>query len=828
MNWSLLGNSLLFSGLTTGLAVALGLASALALTGLGGVARAAGLVLTALPLVLPPFLAANCWLDLLGQTGPWRAWLPVNLYSLPAAAGVLALLLWPVTALLVSAAWQKLDPALFEADPRLRGAWLLRRLLLPAAAPALAPATVLTFVLALNNFAVPALFQVKVFPVEIWLRFSTQYDVAGALLASLPVLAAPLGLLVWLRRREVPWPRWQPCLSAAGFRRSLGGGWFVLALSLAGLAALLAVGLPLARLVSDPRTWTQLPPALAAGRPALGATLVSSGLTALLVVGLGLGLRRVPGGGTSWVLFLLPGVLLGVGLIALLNRPSLAWLYRGPGVMVLALVLRYLALGRQGARLAVEGVDRDLSDAARLFGARGWDWAWLVLWPQAGPTLAATAYLVYLLCLWDVETVVLLQPPGWETLALRVFNLLHYGHHPQVNALCLLLLALAALPLLGWAAARRWWRGQRWPIPATSATAAGVAALGLLAGLAGGCAPAPPGETRLDSRFFSHVEIIGERGRGPGQFNKPRSVAVDRADNLYVVDMTGRVQKFAPDGTFLLSWQMPETDLGKAKGLGVDGEGNIIVIEPHYARVNHFTPQGQLVRQWGTAGTNAGQLTMPRAVAVNAAGEIWLCEYTARDRVQRFSPDGARGLACFGRWGAGPGEFNRPEGLAVDAADRLYVADSCNHRVQVFAPDGTFIRAFGHPGTGPGELSYPYDLRVDAQGLVWVCEFGNSRLQAFDAAGRPVETLGGPGTAPGQFSNPWSLALDSRGNLYVADAGNHRVQKLIRRGPISRTAARESRSGTEWRLAAGAPSGTWPGAAHSGIREPSSPQSPQP
>jgi len=42
-------------------------------------------------------------------------------------------------------------------------------------------------------------------------------------------------------------------------------------------------------------------------------------------------------------------------------------------------------------------------------------------------------------------------PPGGETLALRVFNLLHYGHHAQVNALCLILLLLAVLPLAAWA-----------------------------------------------------------------------------------------------------------------------------------------------------------------------------------------------------------------------------------------------------------------------------------------------------------------------------------------------------------------------------------------
>ena len=62
--------------------------------------------------------------------------------------------------------------------------------------------------------------------------------------------------------------------------------------------------------------------------------------------------------------------------------------------------------------------------------------------------MAAVWYVVYLLCLWDTETVVLIVPPGGETLALRVFNLLHYGHHAQVNALCLILLLLAVLPLI--------------------------------------------------------------------------------------------------------------------------------------------------------------------------------------------------------------------------------------------------------------------------------------------------------------------------------------------------------------------------------------------
>ena len=304
-----------------------------------------------------------------------------------------------------------------------------------------------------------------------------------------------------------------------------------------------------------------------------------------------------------------------------------------------------------------------------------------------------------------------------------------------------------------------------------------------------GCAPKTPAHSAsLDSPLFSRVEVIGARGTALGWFNKPRSVAVDAQDNLYVVDMTGRVQKFSPNGAFLTSWQMEQTDLGKPKGMGCDRDGHLVVLEPHYSRVNHFTPEGKPVAQWGRHGTNDGELAFPRAVAVNARGEMWVSEYGRRERVQRFAPRGAQFLQTIGREGMGPGEFNRAEGLTVDCADRLYVADSCNHRVQVFSPGGQWLRAYGKPGTGPGGLSYPYDVQVDATGHQFVCEFGNSRIQVFDARDRPVEILGGAGSEPGRFANPWSIALDSKGNLYVADSGNHRVQKLVRRaeGRMSR------------------------------------------
>ena len=306
------------------------------------------------------------------------------------------------------------------------------------------------------------------------------------------------------------------------------------------------------------------------------------------------------------------------------------------------------------------------------------------------------------------------------------------------------------------------------------------------------CSP-QSASTNLPSRLFDHAELIGSRGTGLGQFTKPRSLALDRDDNLYVVDMTGRVQKFSPRGEMLSSWRMPETDLGKPKGMCRDTNGNIVIVEPHYQRVNHFAPDGALVEQWGSHGTNLGQLVLPRSVAVNSHGDIFVSEYTTVDRVQGFSAIGRKPIVAMGKPGTGDGEFNRAEGLDVDAQDRIYVADSCNHRIQIFSRDGKWLKTYGKAGRGLGELSYPYDVRVDRAGRQYVCEFGNSRIQVFGTNNEPLEIIGGPGARPGQFNNPWAIALDSQGNVFVADAGNHRVQKLVRHGAHSELSVRNTK-----------------------------------
>jgi ABC-type Fe3+ transport system permease subunit/DNA-binding beta-propeller fold protein YncE len=809
MNWLLVKNSFFVAGLTTLLSVSVGFVAALWLTAVEARSRNWFLAVAVMALVLPPFLVTNCWLHFLGHTGVWRTWLPFDIFSLGGSVWILTLLTWPITLLMAWSAWTQLEASQLESDSAVSGWTLIRRILWPIGRPALTQAAVLTFVLALNNFAVPAILQTKVFPDEVWIRFNTTFDTLGAIMLSWPLILVPLVMLVLFARGGFQWPRTEGAATAKAFRRQLGHGWFWLSGACGISIAALSLGLPLLQLSSTRRTWSELPGAFAAGQSAVWNSILLAALSATFIVGISFLLATLlhsPRNSARfnsfnlfnpilWLPFLVPGVLIGILLIAIFNRPFLAAFYQSIGIVILAFVIRYFALGWNTVAHSVRSVDADLTDAARLSGASRWQILRHVHWPQIASQVAAAWYIVYLLCIWDVESMILVVPPGGETLALRIFNLLHYGHNAQVNALCVALLGVAVAPVLLWKghsvlriARERIAHDSAFQLSRITHYASRIGAIICSMILFSSCIPHSSSDTALDSQLFSRVQIVGSRGVGVGQLNKPRSVAVDGQDNLFVVDMTGRVQKFSPGGVFLLSWQMPQTDLGKPKGMGRDRNGNIVVVEPHYQRVNHFTPQGKLVAQWGQKGTNVGQFTLPRAVAVNSHKEIFISEYGPMERVQCFSlvpnPDGptsARVLNSFGHPGNGPGEFNRPEGLCVDSQDRLYVADSCNHRIQIFSREGKLLRTYGKAGSGRGELSYPYDICVDNAGRQYVCEFGNSRIQIFDANDRSIEIIGGPGTEPGQFGNPWGVALDSAGNLYIADSQNHRVQKLIRK-----------------------------------------------
>ena len=205
------------------------------------------------------------------------------------------------------------------------------------------------------------------------------------------------------------------------------------------------------------------------------------------------------------------------------------------------------------------------------------------------------------------------------------------------------------------------------------------------------------------------------------------------------------------------------------------------------------------VSKWGTQGTAEGQFSQPRSVATDSAGNVYVADLQ-RSRVQKFTPDGtflrmwgwgvdngsAMPQVCTsgcqaGMAGPGPGQFAAasPAGVALDAADNVYVADRNNHRIQKFTSDGAFVAQYGSFGSSNGQLNAPEGVAVDSAGNIYVAEYSNERVQKLNATGSHVGYIGsGPGTGDGQFQHPTGLALDGSGNLYVADDANNRVQKF--------------------------------------------------
>lgn len=304
-----------------------------------------------------------------------------------------------------------------------------------------------------------------------------------------------------------------------------------------------------------------------------------------------------------------------------------------------------------------------------------------------------------------------------------------------------------------------------------------LAAFGTVA--IGGCVPAT-------AKPDSVPELVwGRRGLSEGRFLKPRAITIDPADNLYIVDTTGRIQVFDTDGNFLRAWKTPETENGRPTGLAYyDGPSGprILVADTHYYRMLVYQPDGTLMPSeqiGGTRGNKAGQFAFVTDAVCDADGCFYIGEYNFSDRIQKFDPDG-KFVTHWGGTGEQPGEFVRPQSLVV-SGQTLLVADSCNHRIQRFdlsqqTPE--LIDIWGSLGRETGEFYFPYDIVLDQDGSLIVCEYGGQRLQRLSSNGNFVASWGKPGFSPGQLYQPWGVVVDSQGRVHVLDSNNHRVQRL--------------------------------------------------
>ncbi len=229
---------------------------------------------------------------------------------------------------------------------------------------------------------------------------------------------------------------------------------------------------------------------------------------------------------------------------------------------------------------------------------------------------------------------------------------------------------------------------------------------------------------------------------------------------------------------------------------------------------------------WGKKGVQPGDISRPRAIAIDPQGRLFLVDFTAR--IQVYDLDGQHLGTTF----TTPDFRNgRPSGLSIDRDGHLLVADSHYHCVRVYNHDGVELKKIGgEAGKAPGQFGYISDCVQDAAGFYYVSEFGqndritkldpdgkfvacfgesgqgpkqfarirslafgpeghlycvdscNHRIQVLTTDGEFVREFGAPGQAPGEFHLPYDLAFDGAGELYVVERGNHRVQKLTKEG----------------------------------------------
>lgn len=140
----------------------------------------------------------------------------------------------------------------------------------------------------------------------------------------------------------------------------------------------------------------------------------------------------------------------------------------------------------------------------------------------------------------------------------------------------------------------------------------------------------------------------------------------------------------------------------------------------------------------------------------------------------------------WGTSGQGPGQFNSPMGVAIDATDHVYVADMLNHRIQVFDLEGGYLFEFG---TTRQLLGYPFTPMAVAcapNGTVYTTDAANSCVDAFTSQGDTLLEFGHPGNdaEPGAFSVPRAIAITPDGEVWVVDSNNGTVQTFTLSGVL--------------------------------------------
>jgi tripartite motif-containing protein 71 len=318
------------------------------------------------------------------------------------------------------------------------------------------------------------------------------------------------------------------------------------------------------------------------------------------------------------------------------------------------------------------------------------------------------------------------------------------------------------------------------------------------------------GRTPSVLRFTANGElaaVIGQPENVDERLTGPARIGVDAEGNVYVTDNGSgfaEIKVYAPDGTFLR--RFGNGDLELAIDVTLDANGIAYVTDPPANLVKMFDGNGALIGAIGETGTEPGQFTGIDTVAVDANGNLYVVDHEAR-QVEAFqltwtspaeaspvaSPVAVSGqVTLLWETTGGEGGLDVPSDIALAPDSTIWVADTAQHRFQIFDADGAFLESW--TGTGDGEFTFmrANGNRVNAiafapDGSYYVLDPGNFRIQAFAANRTFIRSIGGFGQEPGQFLRPIDVAINPTGNLAVLDDKRWDVQTFAPDGTLVAT-----------------------------------------
>jgi peptidylglycine monooxygenase len=242
-------------------------------------------------------------------------------------------------------------------------------------------------------------------------------------------------------------------------------------------------------------------------------------------------------------------------------------------------------------------------------------------------------------------------------------------------------------------------------------------------------------------------------------------VATDSMNRVYVYQRQDPpVLVFDGDGNFLTSWGSGE--LLDAHGIYISDDDEVYLVDRDAHEVVKFNVAGDSSLRIGQRGRPSLQAPFnhPADIVVAPGGDIFVADGYGNSSVHRFSADGRHKLS-WGEPGSGPGQFTTPHGIWVDSAERVYVCDRENNRVQVFSLTGEYLTEWR-------DFYHPMDIYQDGEGVFYVTD-QIPRITMLNAEGEIVTR----GRTP---YNGHGLWLDTQGNIYLAgnDTGVTKLVKL--------------------------------------------------